>query len=135
VSDRKPLLEMSTLAPERPFVTIDDEPFDLRLLNEFGAAEHADYSRDTRAYDELWNAKTRTAADNRRMEKLLDALFDRSLVDAKACREKVGDRLTAPVKREIVLTFTTAPLLMKAMAQMEEDEKKAKAEDSSITES
>lgn len=135
-SDRKPILEASVLAPERPFANIDDVRHDFRLMQEFGAIEHAEFTRDSRRYDELFNKEKRSKAEDREMEVLLDRLFDRVLVNSKALREQLADGerdlLTGVLKREFVLTFTNAPQLMRLMA-LQQKKAEMEAGSSSIT--
>lgn len=135
--ERKPLLELSTLAPERPLAVIDDIPHEFRLMQDFGAIEHQEFSRDSRRYDTLWRegveGRKLKPAEKKELVALLERLFDRVMVDAAALRAQLGEKLTGTLKREFVLTFTNAPLLMAAMAQQTTSE--AAAGDSSTTES
>lgn len=130
---RKPLLEITTLAPERPTVVIDEVEHEFRLLQEFGATEHQEFTREVARYDELWGADRLKRVDQEKMGRLVDRLVDRVLVDPARLREQLGDRLSGAIKREIVVTFTRAPLLM-AMAQ-EADEETDEEQDSSTMES
>jgi hypothetical protein len=131
VIERKPLLEISTLAPERPTVTIDDVQHEFRLMQDFGAIEHQEFVRDSRRYDALWSKETALSkAEQKLMEKILDGMFTQILADPQAAREQLGDRLTGAIQREILVTFTNAPLLM-AMAHETDNE----AENNSTTES
>lgn len=115
---RTPLLTISTLAPERPVAVIDDQPHEFRLMQEFGAEEHQEWTRDSRRYDELWNRDKRLSKPEAvMMERLLDRLFAQAMLDPDAIREQLGDRLSGAIKRELVVTFSNAPLLMQAMAQ------------------
>lgn len=128
---RRPLLEISTLAPDRPYAQIDDVRYDFRLTREFGAVEHQAFSRDIRRYDELWNSDQKLSkADEKEMGQLLERLYAMTLVDPAALRKQLGDRLSGAIKREILLTFTNAPWLM-AAAQAETQVE----ENSSTTES
>lgn len=141
--ERKPLLEISTLAPERPVVTIDDIEHQFRLMQDMGAIEHQQFTRDTNRYDQLWQKPHLKKTEQDAMARLLERLFEQTLVDPAAVREQVGDRLTGAMKREVLLTFTNARQLMalqkledEAVAQEEKDKKKAdEARDSSTTES
>lgn len=134
------ILEITTLAPTRPVVTLDDVEHEYRLMQDFGALEHQQFTRDSNAYDALWSKAKLTPAEKDRYERLLDRLFDMTLVDSKRVREQLEDRLTGAIKREILITFTNAPLLMAAMAQQktqkpQADEDEDEAQDSSTTES
>lgn len=145
--EREPILKLTTLAPERPYADIDNVPHEFRLLQEFGSAEHQQWTRDSRRYDELFGReKTLNKIDNVMMERLLNRLFRQALIDPDALVEQLADpeaengtRLSGAIKREIVLTFTNAPSLMQAMARLkelraaaDEMEQDTEAEDSSI---
>lgn len=109
----KALLELNTLAPIRPFATIDGVQHDFRMMQEFGATEHQQFNRDSGRYDELFGSDDDLTPDQAdRMVKLLEGLFRRVLVDPDALAEQLGDRLTGEIKRELLLTFTNAPWLM-----------------------
>ncbi len=47
---RGPLLSIDTIAPERPFILIDGEPYELSLLTDFGIEAHGRLAR----YQESW---------------------------------------------------------------------------------
>jgi hypothetical protein len=126
--ERKPLLEVAELAPERPFLLLEENRYDLRLTSEFSAREHADFTRDVREFDGLWGQETRNRADGKRMEQLLDRLFDKVVVDPKTIRADLGRKLTPFWKREVVLTFQNAPLLMQVLAAQAEEEAKTETE-------
>lgn len=128
-ADRQSLLKITTLAPERPVITIDDVDHEMRLMQDFGATEHHEFTRDSRRYDELWNQEKLNKGEQQQLEQLLDRLFRRALVDPAALSKQLGESLTGAIKREIVVTFTNAPLLI-AMAQENQE-----AENSSTTES
>lgn len=110
--DTRHVLSIEALSPERPYITIDGERHDLRMVQDFGALEHQELTRKTVEYDELWSGPLTKKEDRRRYEALLDWLFGKVLVDPKAVREQLGDKLTGAIKREIVLTFSNAPQLM-----------------------
>lgn len=150
----KPLLEINTLAPKRPFVTIDDKRHDFRLTREFGLLEHQEFMRDSRRYDYLWAkgldgaaaadsdedaepsgdpVPELDAAEQSEMLDLQEKLFAQTLVDPGKLRGQLGESLTGVIQRELLLTFTNAPLLIEmrtAMAQTDQAE-----EASSTTES
>lgn len=128
--ERRTLLEISTLAPQRPVVTIDDVEHEFRLRQEFGATEDQEFARDSQAYDALWSQAKLKRVEQERMERLLDSLFATVLVNPSALREQLGEKLTGNMKREIVLTFTNAPSLMAALEAIE-----TSRESSSTTES
>lgn len=116
----KPILEIETLAPVRPFLTVDSERHDFRLRQDFGALEDAQFNRASREYDALYRSDDPLdEADEKRMLSLLDWLVDAVLLDSARLRGQAGDALTGAMKREIVISFTNAPLLMAAMAQTE----------------
>lgn len=48
-----PILDLSTLAPERPFLTIDGERYELAMPDDFGFVELAHFERLMRECDEL----------------------------------------------------------------------------------
>lgn len=137
--ERGALLTVATLAPEREFAEIDDVRYDFRMMQDMGAIEHQEFSHNTTRYDALWSKEHLNKAEKKQMEFLLDWLVDRALVDPAALRSDLGARLTGALKREIVLTFTKAPLLrmqLEAMAQQEtEMETETEAQNSSTTES
>lgn len=126
--EREPILKLTTLAPERPYADIDSVPHEFRLLQEFGSAEHQQWTRDSRRYDELFGReKALTRPEKVMMERLLDRLFRQALIDPDALLAQLkdpeaegGSRLSGAIKREIVLTFTNAPSLMQAMARLKE---------------
>lgn len=140
--ERKPLLEISTLAPERPVVTIDDIEHQFRLMQDMGAIEHQQFTRDTNRYDQLWQKPHLKKTEQDAMARLLERLFSQTLLDPDAVREQCGDRLTGAMMREVLLTFTNARQLMalqkledEAVAQEESEKKANEARDSSTTES
>jgi hypothetical protein len=143
--EQKPLAEFNTLAPVRPFVTVDDVRHDFRLSREFGLIEHQEFVRDSHRYDYLWQkgidgAQAAALAEGqqieipddpipalslgegRELEELQEVLFAKTLVDPGKLRDQIGEQLTGIMKREILLTFTNAPLLI-AMAQQRTAEK------------
>lgn len=120
---RKPLLQINTLAPDRPFAEVDDVRHDFRLLQEFGPIEHQEFTRDSTRYDELWRQdEPLNAAAKKRMSSLLDRLVEQVLVDPAALTKQLGERLTGAIKRDLVLTFTNAPFLMSLAAARETEE-------------
>jgi hypothetical protein len=119
------VLTISTLAPTRPFIVIDDVQHDFKILDEFGEREHQEWVRDSSRYEELWRLDEPTEDQVTRRQELLDELVDRTLVKPKALHDQVGDRLTGPRKREIVLAFSNARSLIElnkqAIAQQEQE--------------
>lgn len=145
--ERKPLLDLSTLAPTRPTMLVDGEPVEFRLLeHDFSVAEHAAFQRDLTEFDELQSKAGRrecretgleaedgkcpehgkdtclreiklTGAEVKRLTALLDRLFDRVLLKPP---EGLRDRLAEEQKRLVVQAFQYAPALLAARRALEE---------------
>lgn len=129
------VLKISTLAPKRPYVVIDDVQHQFRLMQEFGEREHQEFTRDTEQYDTLWQLEKPTDEQVKHRQELLEKLFDQGLIDAEKVREQLGPErnedgrvmgLTGAIKREIVLAFTNAPSLMQMQEAMAREEAKRK---------
>lgn len=147
-AEQQPLLEINTLAPVRPFITIDDVRYDFRVYREMGAIEYQEFTRDVNRYDELWlkglggedadeasKRRTRTAltsAERNEQEALLETLWPQTLTKPDELREQLGDRLTGVLKREILVTFSDAPLLMELAARDNQTAPEAEAVSSTI---
>lgn len=132
------ILSINTIAPVRPFATIDDVQHDYRLRQEFGAVEDREFTRDTNRYDELYSREDELdEAENRRMISLLDSLIDRVLVNSAGLREQLGAKFEGEeggqIKRELLLAFTNAPYLMEVAAQQLKLQQAQKARESSTT--
>lgn len=122
----KPLLELSTVAPVRPVVSINTgkvdpetgEPdldlYEFRMLEEFGAVDHQEYNRDLAEYEELWGSRERlNKAEKKRYVMLLDRLFAQVVIGGDGLLEI----LSGAQKRQVVMLFPYAPTLQEAMAQ------------------
>jgi hypothetical protein len=111
----EPLLEMSTLAPARPTVKIDDELYELRLLqHDFSADEHARFRTDLDEFETLWDEEKRSKSKAQRMSMLLKRLVNQVVIDLPAAVER---KLSDEQKRSLVVTFQYAPALAEAMAR------------------
>lgn len=132
------IISIETIAPIRPFATIDDVQHDFRLRREFGATEDREFNRDSNRYDELYSREDELdAAETNRMLALLDGLVDAIFVNAAALRAQMGDKFEGEeggvIKRELLLAFTNAPYLMEVVAQRQKIQQAQKAGGSSTT--
>lgn len=102
------ILELSALPPEREKVRLrtsadpDGTIYEMIAPDELGAVSMASLGRLFEAQEELWNAKSPSAAEQKRLAKLLDDLASRLIPDAP--REAV-EALGALAKRALVLRF------------------------------
>lgn len=112
----EPLLELSTLAPKRPTITIDGEMFELKVLGDFGIEEQQRIHREGADYQDLWNRSDLNKAGQKRMKMLLEHLFAKVLDAPPEVKNKLNDEQ----KAQVVLTFMVAPL-QRAMARLEEE--------------
>lgn len=132
------ILKIDSLAPARAYATIDNVRYFYRGFRDMGSIEHQEFSRSSEEYDALWAKQDLDEEEQERYDYLLDYLLDHVLMDPEKLRENLAGinpetgepRLTGGIKRELVLTFTNAPLLV-AMAQ----QMASQPEDSSTSES
>lgn len=138
----KPLLELSTVAPTRPVVSIDTgktdpetgerdlELYEFRMLEEFGAVEHQEYNRDLAEYEELWAGGKLSKNESKRLEMLLDRLFAQVVIGGDGLLKI----LSGAQKRQVVMLFPYAPTLLGAMAQDQTDNQSEATGDRSTSE-
>lgn len=119
-TDSEPLLSLSTLAPRRPTIAIDEKLYELRLLDhDFSADAHARLETDLGEFDELRSKKKRSKGEAQRLSMLLDRLFDQVMIDVP---EAVKASLSDEQKRTVVVTFHYAPVLAQALAQQKTEQ-------------
>lgn len=106
-----PLLALETLAPDRPFITIDGRRYDLAVPGDFGLVESARFDRlvrECRAVDEL----AVDEPDKAKAEKLVLEELDRLAGEAAGmvlrAPAEVLDRLNSTQKLAVVSAFSTA---------------------------
>jgi hypothetical protein len=124
----EPVLELSTLAPDRPTISVDDKMYELAVMDDFGIDEQQALTRDGAEFDALWNSNDELSkADKQRLKMLLDRMFERVVLEMpKTVKAKMKDGL----RGQIVMAFTLAPLAAAAAREQarEEAENKAKEE-------
>lgn len=114
----EPLLDLTTLEPERQLVVIktkedpDGKSYELRTMADFGIAEQQWLSQAGREYQRLWDKVKLTDREKRRLKHLLDEMTDKVLDAPKEVIKTLKDWQRA----QVVLAFTVAPL---ASAMME----------------
>lgn len=129
-SQAEPLIKLSTLAPVRPTVEVDDTDYPLRLLEyDFGIEVHQEFERDIAEFDELWSNKDKLNSKQRkRLKALLEGIFGR-VVDMPA---DVAVKLSDVQKRQVISVFQIAPALVESRAHQEtETETEVEARESS----
>lgn len=97
----KPLLTLETLEPERPFLLIDGEPYELALLGDFGLTEQARLGRLMAQALDIENRDKVIAGDD------ITKATDREFLARRAedlLDETVGMILRAPAPVRIRLT-------------------------------
>ena len=108
------ILDLNTLAPERPlarirWATLDDgekvehdETFELLVPEEIGTLELSRITRLYTEHDELWEKQKRTATEDKRLERLSNALTQKLIPDAPA---PAIEALSAIAKRSLGVRF------------------------------
>lgn len=105
------ILDLDALAPKREQARIrtDADPdgtiYELAAPADFGAVALAELSRIFTEHDELWEKAKRSAAEDKRLEKLLDELAQRLIPDAPAAAIAALPALT---KRMVAVRFFVA---------------------------
>lgn len=118
--EHEPILDISTIAPERPAVRIrtakdpDGTLYELKLLAEFGIADQQSLVRDGQAFDTLFNKDVLTGNERKRLKQILDRMFEKVLIADAKVKLLCNDH----VRSQVVTAFTVAPLVM-AAAQAE----------------
>jgi hypothetical protein len=100
----EPILALSTLAPVRPIITIDEQPYELAVMNDFGIVDQQQISRDGTEFVNLWE-RDLDDAGKARLKLVLDRLF------AQVARfpQKVKAKLSDGQRGQVVLTFLFGP--------------------------
>lgn len=98
----EPLLELSTLAPKRPTVTIDENIYELRAAGELGIVEEQELRSEGAEFAKLWGKEDLTANGRKRLKMLLDKMFDRILM----APEEVKAGLSDSQRQRLIMVFT-----------------------------
>ena len=115
----EPVLDITTLAPERDQVRIDGKLYPLAIMGDFGIEEQQQMTRDGREFDTLWKAADElTETDKQRLKQLLDRMFERVLQAPQYIKDKLND----DHRQQVVLAFTIAPLAAQARKEQEKEE-------------
>jgi hypothetical protein len=108
------ILDLNALAPEHPLARIrwaeivddavveHDETFELLVPEEIGTLELSRITRIYTDHDELWEKEKRTAAEDKRLEKLANDLTQKLIPDAPATAVAA---LSAIAKRSLAVRF------------------------------
>lgn len=105
-NDRKPLLELSTLAPERPYITIDGQRYEMVIPDDFGLIEQARLQRLGRQVDDMrLNERDVTEEEATRLGGMLREMVATVM---PSLPEDVAGRLTDTMCLSIVTVFTEA---------------------------
>lgn len=78
------ILDLGGLAPERPLVKWEGELYELLVPEDMSALDMARLGRLFTEHDQLWEKDKRTAAEDKRLVKLLDDLTAKLIPDAPA---------------------------------------------------
>lgn len=111
------VLELSALTPERPKarITTDADPdgtiYELAVPEDFGAVDLARMGQMFSEHDNLWEAVSRSKAEDKRLEKLLNDIASKLIPDAPADAVKA---LPAITKRGLAVRFFVSAGLVAA---------------------
>lgn len=113
--ERNPLLELSTLAPERPFIVIDDRKYEFNVPEDFGILEIAAMAREEtelRSLEAIDDAEAQSPVVVNRIVELLDTGVRRALREPGEIVDKLRDHQKLAIVDAFtrsVRTTTTAP--------------------------
>lgn len=107
---KKPLLELSTLAPERPHIVIDGERYEMALPQEYGLLEQARMQRFQREALAAQEAIRRSPGDvgEEMAARMSDMLRGMVAIVLPALPEEVAAKLTDAHRLRIIEVFTRA---------------------------
>lgn len=128
------VIDLTTLAPNRRMVKIptkrkpEGEPFEIRLLDDFGIKDQQQLLSWNRRFEKYWNSEEDLSeSEQDTMEVTMNKIFWKVLDAPK----EVKDSVVEAVRSRIVMAFTLAPLFAQQEAlakEQKEKEEKEKAE-------
>lgn len=126
-----PLLDLSTI-PERPFINVDDQPYDLAIRGDFSVEDQYLLTSYGRRFDALYKRNNLNPKERKALKTLLDWMFDRVGMHMPA---EIRAKLNPEQQSQVVLAFTYAPVAKAAALLQAADKKAEKARASSTSES
>lgn len=110
-----PLLELSTLAPERPTVLIDGKLYELATANDLGLGDQQFMFSRGRRLAELMELPKLASAQAKELTMIVDKMLHLAVRDLP---DAIAEKLSAMQKIQLVTAFTKAsPELREAAAE------------------
>ena len=103
--NQKPLLELSTLVPDRPFFTIDGKRYELAVLQDFGLVQLAQLQH---LQDRIGTLQATTQPTSEEAEQLAATLDEAVTLLVRALPSEMRAKLTDRQKIEILQVFPGA---------------------------
>lgn len=105
---KKPLLELSTLAPERPHILIDGKRYEMAVPEDFGLIEQARFARLSRQVNEMGLSQSLDSLDEEQAERVSGLLREMVASVLPGIPGEMLDKLTDQHALRIVEVFTKA---------------------------